>query len=394
MRAANDQANDAERMSKYPSAIDLFCGCGGMSTGLLNAGIPVKGGFDIDARAIEAYNYNHNYRGAKGFRVDLAKSKGAELLELLNIDSLDLLVGGAPCQAFSVVGARKGLDDPRGKLVFDFVRYVSELQPKAFILENVPNLKTISKGVIFDCLIQELSSLGYHLKYSVLSSADYGVPQNRKRMFIVGAHDRKIDNFPPKPTHYPPDSLYIWAGERAYRTCREALDDLPDVESPEAEFIPNHEPTIHTEAVLKSLAALEPGKRDRKHFYDRLHPDRLSYTLRAGSGNFTPLRPIHYQYHRVISVRESARLQGFTDDFIWTDSIPRLQQYRQVGNAVCPSIAAALGAFICELMEWKRDPIDCKGDPGSRPSPFTKTKAEKIAERMKRIRGASLGTPL
>jgi DNA (cytosine-5)-methyltransferase 1 len=378
-------------MSNFPSAIDLFCGCGGLSTGLLDAGVAVKGGFDIDKRSIEAYNYNHNHRGAKGFQVDLAQSTGAELLEMLNLDSLDLLVGGAPCQAFSIVGARKGLDDPRGKLVFDFVRYVSELQPKVFILENVPNIRKISDGQVFDCLIKELSHLGYELSYSVLSAADYGVPQNRKRMFIVGAHNRKVMGFPPEPTHYSPDSLHAAAGKLTHITCRDALDDLPDVESSEAELIPNHENTVHAETVLSALAMLEPGKRDKKYFYDRLHPDKPSYTLRSGSGNFTPLRPIHYQYHRVVSVRESARLQGFTDDFIWTDSIPRLQQYRQVGNAVCPPVAAALGAFVCDLMGWQRDPVLFRGDPSVRSSPFTKTKAEKTVARMQRIRGASLG---
>lgn len=379
-------------MTEYPTVIDLFCGCGGLSTGLLDAGLAVRGGFDIDARAIEAYNYNHNYRGAKGFRVDLAKASGVELLELAELKDVDLLVGGAPCQAFSIVGSRKGLNDPRGHLVFDFIRFVDELKPKAFILENVPNLQKIDEGKIFQRIIKALTEIGYNVVYSILSASDYGVPQNRKRAFVVGSIDRKITNFPPIPTHFEPDSLQVnLMNQPRYRTCKDALDDLPDVNSPEAELIPNHEPTVHTEAVLKELQNLEPGRRSKKHFYDRLHPDRLSYTLRAGSGNFTPLRPIHYRYHRVVSVRESARLQGFPDNFIWTDDIPRLQQYRQVGNAVCPPVAAVLGEFLCDVMRWKRNPDAFAGNPQDRPSPFTKTRAEKEEARMKRIRGASLG---
>ena len=122
-----------------------------------------------------------------------------------------------------------------------------------------------------------------------------------------------------------------------------------------------------------------------------MHPYRLSYTLRAGSGNFTPLRPIHYQYDRVISVRESARLQGFSDDFIWEDTIPRLQQYRQVGNAVCPPIAKALAINICKNMGWSRNPEKFRGDLSSRSTPFRKSKQTKQIERASRIRGASIG---
>ncbi|MGL5082594.1 MAG: DNA cytosine methyltransferase [Microcoleaceae cyanobacterium] len=379
-------------MKMYPIVIDLFCGCGGISTGLLDAGLAVQGGFDIEARSIEVYNYNHNYRGAQGFQLDLSKSTGVELLQLLNLETVDLLVGGAPCQSFSIVGSRKGLSDPRGHLIFDFIRYVAELKPKAFLLENVPNLQKIEQGTVFNGVIQELELLGYTVKYAVLSAADYGVPQNRKRIFILGTFGQNIVNFPPPPTHFQPNSLFVQLeGRPAYKTCKAVLNDLPDVNDLQAEGIPNHEPTFHNDAVIAQLKQLQPGTRDKKYFYDRLHPDRPSYTLRAGSGNFTPLRPIHYHYHRVISVRESARLQGFSDEFIWADSIPRLQQYRQVGNAVCPPIAEALGQFLCNLMQWERNPDLFKGDSQNRPALVAKTKAEKIAERTKRIRGASLG---
>lgn len=380
-------------MTKYPTVMDLFCGCGGLSTGLLDAGLAVKIGFDSDARAIEAYNYNHNYRGAKGSRLDLAKASGSTLLEIAELKEIDLLVGGAPCQAFSIVGSRKGLNDPRGQLIFDFVRFVEELQPKAFILENVPNLQKIDEGRIFQCIVKSLAKLEYNVVHAILSAADYGVPQNRKRAFILGTREQRLTNFPPTPTHFEPDSIAVsLMNQRRYRTCRDALDDLPDVTSSEAELIPNHEPTMHTESVLRELENLEPGRRSKKYFYDRLHPDRLSYTLRAGSGNFTPLRPIHYRYHRVISVRESARLQGFSDTFIWSDDIPRLQQYRQVGNAVCPPVAAALGTFLCRELQWVCNPEAFRGNPHARPSPFTKSKTEKEEARMKRIRGASLGS--
>ncbi|MBV8887349.1 MAG: DNA cytosine methyltransferase [Chroococcidiopsidaceae cyanobacterium CP_BM_RX_35] len=374
------------------TVIDLFCGCGGFSTGLLDVGLAVKGGFDSDVRAIAAYNYNHSYRGAQGLVLDLAKANGHDLLNVLQLNSVDLLIGGPPCQAFSIVGSRQGLADPRGQLIFDFVRFVAELRPTAFILENVPNLQTISNGQVYQQLIDRFRALEYNITYGVLSAADYGVPQNRKRLFTLGTVATQIAHFPPAATHFPPATPAVKLMHRPlYRTCQDVLEDLPDVTSPAAAAIPNHEPTQHTKKALQELANLAPGKRSKKYFYDRLHPERPSYTLRAGAGNFTPLRPIHYRYDRVISVRESARLQGFSDNFIWPDTIPRLQQYRQVGNAVCPPIAAALGQFICELLGWEHDPAQFVGNSASRPSAFTKSQLQKETERLSRIRGASLG---
>ena len=107
--------------------------------------------------------------------------------------------------------------------------------------------------------------------------------------------------------------------------------------------------------MIKRFEQLPQGKRERSSFHDRLHPDKLSYTLRAGYGNFSPLRPIHHIYHRVITARESARLQGLSDDFIWPDRIPRLQQYRQVGNAVPPPLAKAFARCIAKQMGWKTE---------------------------------------
>ncbi|MGA0198196.1 MAG: DNA cytosine methyltransferase, partial [Prochlorotrichaceae cyanobacterium] len=379
-------------MTYYPTVIDLFCGCGGFSTGLLDAGMKVVSGFDIDRRAIEVYNYNHQYRGAKGFQKDLSQLSGKDILSLSNLDSVDMIVGGVPCQAFSIVGKREGINDPRGKLIFDFIRLLDELRPAAFILENVPNLKKVSKGEIFELLISEFQNLGYIVKYDVLSAADYGVAQNRKRIFIVGVRGCEIKKFPPSATHCEPDSLLVRLNNISpYVTCRDVLENLPDVDMPQAELFWNHEPTIHNETVLQELQVLRPGTRSKKYFYDRLHPDRLSYTLRAGSGNFTPLRPIHYKYNRVISVRESARLQGFSDDFIWEDSIPRLQQYRQVGNAVCPPVAKALGILICETVGWERNPEIFKGNLSSRATPLKKPRSVKQKERAALIRGASMG---
>jgi DNA (cytosine-5)-methyltransferase 1 len=248
---------------------------------------------------------------------------------------IDLIIGGPPCQPFSIAGKRQGKRDIRADLIGHFIRIVGELNPSAFLLENVPNLAAISHGEFLDEAKAELRALGYAVDHCVVSAADYGVPQNRKRLVVLGLKGRKSVRFP----------LPIYGtAERPFISPSSAIDDLPDAGDYGETGIHNHEPTAHSADMVERLKRLEPGKRERGSFHDRLHPERPAYTLRAGSGNFSPLRPVHYKYHRVITMRESARLQGFSDDFRWPDRIPRLQQYRQVGNAVPPH-----GARLCRM---------------------------------------------
>ncbi len=374
-----------------PTAIDLFAGCGGFSTGLLDAGVRVLAGFDHERRAMDVYDYNHRDRGARGHVVDLGAATGADLLKLAGVSSVDIVVGGPPCQAFSIIGKRQGMDDVRGTLLLDYVRFVGEIKPKAFILENVPNLAQMDDGKIYAEVKQSLEALGYTVRAAVLAVADYGVAQMRKRLFMVGVAGKVDLPYPPEPTHGGGGGNTLFSKKQPYRTVKDALDDLPDVDSPEAEDIPNHEPTVHSPSMLSALAALPQGARDAKSHHDRLHPDRLSYTLRAGSGNFSPLRPIHHKYDRVISVRESARIQGFSDSFVWPDAIPRLQQYRQVGNAVPPLVAAAVARHLAKIVGWTLDPDAVRGNPATRPAASTSSAEERRLRRLSRIRGASLG---
>jgi DNA (cytosine-5)-methyltransferase 1 len=376
-------------MARVPVAIELFSGCGGLSTGLLDAGIRVAAGFDHDRRAIEGYSYNHEYRGSRGFICDLSSASGEDLLTMARIEKIDLLAGGPPCQPFSVVGKRQGIDDERAMLVFDFLRFVRELNPTAVLFENVANLATIHEGGVLKLIRQRLENMKYTVVAGVCSAADYGVPQMRKRLLVLAVRGVDALELPPA-THGL--QRRIWGQNLLpYVSSREALDDLPDAADYGECGIHNHEPTQHTLEMLRRLRKLQPGEREPRSFHDRLDPDRPSYTLRAGTGNFSPLRPIHYRYHRVITVRESARLQGFSDKFIWPDWIPRLQQYRQVGNAVPPPVARAAGLYLASKLGWKTDPIKLKGNPRNRPEPITMTDREKQEARRNRTRGASLG---
>jgi DNA (cytosine-5)-methyltransferase 1 len=365
-----------------PIGIELFAGCGGLSTGFLDAGLNVAAGFELDARAVEAYNYNHNYRGSSAFIVDLKIASGSELLRLSKLNAVDFIAGGPPCQPFSIAGKRQGKRDIRADLIGHFIRFVDELRPSAFMLENVPNLATISGGEFLDEVKVELRALGYAVDHCVTSAADFGVPQNRKRLIVLGIRGKNSVVFP-VPTHGSADRPYVSAAE--------AIDDLPDAGEFGETSIYNHEPTLHSADMVARLSSLEPGKRERGSFHDRLHPDRPSYTLRAGSGNFSPLRPVHYKHHRVVTVRESARLQGFSDDFRWPDRIPRLQQYRQVGNAVPPPMAKAFAECLAGQMDWQLDPEAFAGDPAARAPANVLTDSERKALRTARMRGASLG---
>ncbi|MFZ5738568.1 MAG: DNA cytosine methyltransferase [Pseudomonadota bacterium] len=362
--------------------IELFSGCGGLSTGFLDAGLHIAAGFELDRRAVEAYNYNHSYRGSRGFAANLAETSGRALLKTAGIASVDLLIGGPPCQPFSIVGKRRGSADERADLMWHFVRLASELEPKAIVLENVPNLARLDGGEVFEQTLSGLTNLGYALWHGVLSAADFGVPQARKRLIVIGIKGRKTVRGP-TPSHGP--------GLHSYVTTKQAIGDLPDAGEFGSTGIHNHEPTMHSDDMVARFRSLQQGRRERGSFHDRLHADRLSYTLRAGSGNFSPLRPVHYRYDRVVTVRESARLQGFSDNFIWPDSIPRLQQYRQVGNAVPPPLAAAVAKCVAEQMRWKLSPDRYKGNPADREAPITMSDEERVALRRTRLRGASLG---
>ena len=367
---------------RHPTGIELFAGCGGLSTGFLDAGLNVAAGFEIDARAVDVYNYNHQYRGSSGYIADLNSSSGGSLLARAGIERADFIIGGPPCQPFSIAGKRQGKRDVRADLIGHFIRIVDELKPSAFMLENVPNLAAISDGEFLEDVKSDLRRLGYSVDHNVVSAADYGVPQNRKRLVVLGIAGKATVRFP-MPTHGTAD--------RPHMSSSVAIGDLPDAGEFGETGIFNHEPTAHSQDMIERLSTLAPGKRERGSFHDRLHPEKPSYTLRAGSGNFSPLRPVHYDRHRVITVRESARLQGFSDDFRWPDRIPRLQQYRQVGNAVPPPMARAFAQCLAQQMDWKMVPDKFVGDALSREPAYVLTDSERKARRDARMRGASLG---
>jgi DNA (cytosine-5)-methyltransferase 1 len=375
-------------MKKPATVIELFSGCGGMSSGLAATGYRIALGVDRNAPAIDAFTYNHSHIGTKGLVADIRSLDGDGLRDAAGIGRkrLDLLVGGPPCQPFSVVGKRLAMEDERGDLIFEFARLLGELEPEAFIFENVANFARIQEGQIADMVISKMTRNGYSIAHGILDASSYGVAQMRKRFVAIGVRGARPIGLP-SPTH----GASTLPAMKPIQACRSVLDDLPDVDTEKALSFQNHEGTSHSPAMLRMFEHLGPGERDPKSHHDRLDPDRPSYTLRAGNGNFTPLRPIHYRFNRVISVRESARIQSFPDHFTWPDDMSRLQQYRQVGNAVPPLLAAALGKHVAAKLGLDLAPEEYGRPSGRTDRASVATVKEQIERRRRFIRGASNG---
>lgn len=345
-------------MENVLNCIDLFCGCGGLSLGFEKAGINVLVGIDAWKDAITTFNYNH--KNSKGICADLSTLEPKEIEKELNGKSVDLIIGGPPCQGFSVAGKRI-VDDVRNKLYKNFVRFVEYYKPQAFIMENVPNILSIGGGIVRDSIVKDFSELGYKVVYQVLTASNYGTPQNRRRAVFVGFKNGFEFKFPEKTV----EKLI---------TSSEALSDLPENSLEDGTPYPiaykcdyqklmrcnsdrvyNHQITEHSERT-KEIIALVPDGGNYKNLpeelqqtrkvhiaWTRLNSQKPSFTIDTGHRHH-----FHYKWNRIPTVRESARIQSFPDDFIFLGT--KTSQYKQVGNAVPPLMAEAIAKKIKESL--------------------------------------------
>lgn len=335
--------------------LDLFCGCGGLSLGMENAGFKIALGIDFWPDALETFKKNH--KGSQVLCQDLTQIDFNLVKSKYLPDGVDVIVGGPPCQGFSISGKRDP-NDPRNKLYISFVDSVEFFQPQAFIMENVPNLASMLKGKIRDNIVSEFESLGYAVSYAKILASDFGVPQNRNRFFMVGMKSGIKFEFP-KKTH--PD-LKI--------SCFDAISDLPEDTLVDGEDYPvkilsdyqslmrknstsvyNHQITNHSDKTVSIISHVPDGgnykdlpekyKDTRKVniAWTRFNSSKPSFTIDTGHRHH-----FHYEYNRVPTVRESARLQSFPDDFVFLCS--KTSQYKQVGNAVPPMLAQHLGKSL------------------------------------------------
>lgn len=355
-------------MKRY-NAIDLFAGCGGLSKGFMDAGFNILVGVDNDQAALNTFELNHN--GAIALNADLSKQETFDIIKKHAGDNeIDVVIAGPPCQGFSVTGPRH-FDDPRNKLYLAVLELVHQYQPKAFIIENVPGMAMMYDGQVKDEILRRFRKMGYNVDCKILLAADYGVPQMRKRLIFMGVRQDIGQPEFPEPVLRPEN----------YITCREAISDLPsrvdelgteeDVYDKPAvteyqkkmrgscTILHNHVATDHKQFVKDTIALVPEGgnykdlpagwgeSRTFHEAWTRYDGNKPSRTIDTGHRNH-----FHYEYNRVPTIRENARLQSFPDDFVFTGN--KTQQNRQVGNAVPPLLGYALGKKLMEIINKEK----------------------------------------
>lgn len=321
---------------KY-NCISLFSGGGGLDLGTNLAGFKSLVVSDL----VESYvsTIKHNIPDVVTYTKDATELTSEELLKLAQVLETDLMIAGPPCQSFSILGQRKALNDPRGKLTIKYFELISGVKPKAFLFENVPGILTVNKGQDFKNLFAfAAEQTGYTLFTERINAVQFGIPQSRERVFIVGFRsdiDCSTFSFPNKPTGYYSEFL---GNSTPSKLALEYVENLP-----------NHDIRIHGERVRIRYEKILPGERDKIDHTDRIDPEKPSGTVLVGSSAGGGRPHIHPYEPRVITVREAARLQSFPDWYEFMGS--STEQYRQVGNAVPPLMAYEIVKKIREVLE-------------------------------------------
>ena len=346
---------------KKPKVIDLFAGVGGLSLGFENCGFDVVLANEYDESIAAAYKANH-----KGTRMIVGDITSLDLEKTFGPyqGQIDVVIGGPPCQGFSQKGQRKTIHDERNFLFKYYVRVVELVEPRYFVMENVPNLLTAEKGYFRKEIEELFNSMGYQLKMGILNASDYGVPQNRRRAVIIGKRGGAAPGLP-KPRNI---TVTIWdaISDLAYLSSGEGEEEQEYRGKPRSEYqkklrggsgtLRNHVATRHSRLALERLAMIPPnaGKEvlPEEHLtrsiysgtWTRMRKDEISVTITTrfdtpSSGKFT-----HPFLDRAITVREAARIQSFPDSFRFVGS--KGSQMKQVGNAVPPLLAGAIAEVV------------------------------------------------
>ena len=409
--AKNGSRNGTSR--RRPVVIDLFAGAGGLSLGFEQAGFDVFAAVEYDPVHCAVHEFNAPLteivcadasKLSPGRLFDAAEAGAARHGRSDWDGEIDAIVGGPPCQGFSTIGKRL-IDDTRNRLVFDFFRLVSALKPRYFVMENVPGMVAGGHSAILDRFIEEFEGIGYRAVPKVLSAADFGVPQLRRRLIVMGSRGDQVEASHPEPkvNRVPkvPGARVSQpiSGLPTGPTVWDAVGDLPDLDrftdlqtsdrtrlsnrtlatmerrqSAYAGALRGNDPedrshprlwdpavltsstrTVHTELSIRRFADTLPGETEPVSRFYRLHPQGLCNTLRAGTGSergaYTSPRPIHPRLPRVLSVREAARLHSFPDWFQLHAT--KWHGFRQIGNAVAPRMGRAVAASIVEASQLR-----------------------------------------
>lgn len=339
---------------------DLFSGVGGMSEGFRMAGFDIIFAVEFDKEIASAYKYNHPE--TEVIAEDICN---VDVVNLHNkYPTIDVVMGGPPCQGFSQKGKRLNINDPRNYLFHQFVRFVKEFKPKYFVLENVPNIVTTSNGYFKKQIIDAFEAIGYKVTFGVLCAADYGVPQDRHRAVFLGQLGKLEISLPqPNGIHTTiKDAIYdlpfICSGEGSEESSydKEPFSNYQRIMRNGSKKLYNHVATKHNALALKRLAmipkgagkeVLPPEERTKSIYsgtWSRMIEDDISVTITTrydtpSSGRFT-----HPILDRCITTREAARIQSFPDTFRFFGT--KTSQMKQVGNAVPPLLAKSIAEQI------------------------------------------------
>jgi DNA (cytosine-5)-methyltransferase 1 len=356
-------------VSAKPIAIDVFSGVGGLSLGFHRAGFQIAASFDVDP--INVKTYSKNFPKTRSHQADVSELSGAGVRRLAGLaesGDIDVVFGGPPCQGFSLIGKRL-LDDPRNQLLIEFARLISELNPRYFVIENVAGLMLGQARLVLARTLRILRKAGYRWAspIRILDSSDYGVPQIRKRVIVLGYRSDQPRLEYPKKSH-------------GKITVRHALRDMYSIGRRKSLLRSDHfagklgastayskklsrghlrlapltgcQLCHHTPTVIRRFKDTRPGTSEPVSRFPRLHLGRPAPTLRAGTGSdkgsFTAARPIHPTQPRCITVREAARIHSFPD---WFEFHPtQWHGFRQVGNSVPPLLSGAVARSIVAAM--------------------------------------------
>ena len=344
-------------MSEY-KVIDCFCGAGGLSLGFEQAGFKVEYAFDIDEPSINTYKKNPEHHHGPAFVRDIYKVSKESIEQDLGheLGEIDVVIGGPPCQGFSV--QRRGDNvDPRNQLVLEYVRLLKDIRPKFFIMENVGGILSVRGQPYVKALFEDMGAAGYSIQQKKLTASDYGVPQDRKRVIIVG----ELTNGNQAAFKYPEPH------NEPKKTVREAISDL--MSKTEAD-VPNHKADKLSAMNLKRIQAITEGqgqdslpdelqlechKKNNGHrhldTYGRMAWDQPSPTITARFDSFSRGRFGHPVLDRTITLREGARLQTFPDSFEFVGS--KVEVARQIGNAVPPVMAKCVAEQVKRCLDEK-----------------------------------------
>lgn len=379
--------------NKQYTSIDLFSGCGGMSLGFQMAGIHSILASDIDENCEKTFR--RNFIDTPFLCKDIIQIQKDEIDKLINGIIPDIIIGGPPCQGFSLANKNRNkvAEDPRNKLFYHFVKFINWYSPKAFVMENVKGLLSMQNGKVIETIVNEFSSAGsgYNVAVKILKASDFGVPQQRERVIIIGIR-KDLNIFPssPTPIYTEPISVDMAISDLPQISAGEGEDIMTYPMPPQNEYqiwmrqkssvVRNHISMKHTKRIIERFHAIkcgqslidvwethgsvkrgQPTEKSTIKFAQnnqRMFGDRPAPTIAASfQSNF-----IHPHLDRNLTAREGARLQSFPDDFVFEGMRTKmswehgLSQYQQIGNAVPVLLAYAIAKnLIAQLQNCKNN---------------------------------------